>query len=75
MVVTRRGQVTIPIPIRRELGIEEGCEVRFQLVGSRIVIEKVPGSNPFRRWKGFLKRAGSSDELVRQMRGHAAGRS
>ena len=71
MVVTRRGQVTIPIPVRRQLRIEEGCEVTFRVDRGRIVIEMVPGQNPFRKWTGFLKKKGSSDKLVRQMRGHS----
>jgi AbrB family looped-hinge helix DNA binding protein len=31
--VTRKGQVTIPLPIRRALGIEAGSEVSFELEG------------------------------------------
>lgn len=33
-VVTRKGQVTIPVEIRRALGIEEGDKVSFTLVES-----------------------------------------
>lgn len=31
MRVTQKGQVTIPLPIRRALGIEPGSDVRFEL--------------------------------------------
>ena len=33
MRVTRRGQVTIPIELRRALGIHAGSEVEFELDG------------------------------------------
>ena len=36
-----KGQVTIPIAIRRKLGIEEGSKVRFVERDGQIVLEKV----------------------------------
>jgi len=36
-----KGQVTIPIAIRRKLGIEEGTKVRFVERDGQIVLEKV----------------------------------
>jgi antitoxin PrlF len=41
-VVTRKGQVTIPIEIRRELGLEEGDQVLFRLADGRT--ELLPGA-------------------------------
>lgn len=69
MRVTRRGQVTIPKPIRARVGIDEGDEVAFSVEGSRIVIEKEGAGDPFARWVGYLRRPGGSDALVRSMRG------
>lgn len=31
MRVTQKGQVTIPLPVRRALGIQPGCHVEFEL--------------------------------------------
>lgn len=41
MRVTQKGQVTIPIEVRRALGIDPGSEVRFELDqgGARLVPE------------------------------------
>ena len=39
-VVTRKGQVTIPIDIRRSLGIHEGDRVSFEQVGDVIHIRR-----------------------------------
>ena len=52
-----KGQVTIPIAIRRKLGIEEGTKIRFVERNGQIVLEKVipmalkkakPGTAEFR---------------------------
>ncbi|MDE1852550.1 MAG: AbrB/MazE/SpoVT family DNA-binding domain-containing protein [Thaumarchaeota archaeon] len=42
VVVTRRGQTTIPTEIRRRLGIEEGSKLRVETEGDRIVLVKIP---------------------------------
>ena len=70
MKVTRRGQVTIPKEIRDRTGIDDGTEVEFFEDGGRIVIVKAALENPFLKWVGHLGQTDSSDEIVRQMRGH-----
>ena len=42
VVVTRRGQTTIPAAIRRQVGIKEGSRLRVETDGERIVFTKVP---------------------------------
>lgn len=42
VVVTRRGQTTIPREIRRKLGIEEGSKLKVETEGEKIVLVKVP---------------------------------
>ncbi len=39
--MSAKGQVTVPIAIRRKLGIEEGTKVRFVERDGQIVLEKV----------------------------------
>lgn len=39
--LTSKGQVTIPVGMRRALGLEPGDKVRFTRKGERIVIEAV----------------------------------
>lgn len=41
-VVTRKGQVTIPIEIRRKYGLEEGSRIRVVDEGGKIVITALP---------------------------------
>jgi len=42
VVVTRRGQTTIPNEIRKDLGIAEGTRLIVEAEGERIVFRKVP---------------------------------
>ena len=39
--VTRKGQVTIPVRLRRAFGLEEGSRIHFLDDGKRIIIEPV----------------------------------
>lgn len=39
--VTRKGQVTIPVRLRRAFELEEGSHIRFLDDGKRIIIEPV----------------------------------
>ena len=38
--VTKKGQITIPIDVRRKFGIEEGSKVEVKVVEGKIIIEK-----------------------------------
>jgi len=40
-VVTRKGQVTIPVEIRRSLGLKEGDRVRFIQENGRVTLEPI----------------------------------
>jgi AbrB family looped-hinge helix DNA binding protein len=42
VVVTRKGQITIPVEIRRKFGIEESSKVEVVEEGGVIVIRKLP---------------------------------
>ncbi len=42
VVVTRRGQTTIPAEIRKRLGIEEGTRLSVNADGERVVFTKMP---------------------------------
>jgi AbrB family looped-hinge helix DNA binding protein len=42
VVVTRRGQTTIPTSIRKKLGIEEGTRLIVDAEGDRVVLRKIP---------------------------------
>ncbi len=42
VVVTRRGQTTIPTKVRRKLGIQEGTRLKVEAEGGRVILTKVP---------------------------------
>ncbi|MBI3116348.1 MAG: AbrB/MazE/SpoVT family DNA-binding domain-containing protein [Thaumarchaeota archaeon] len=42
VVVTRRGQTTIPTTVRKKLGIQEGTRLRVDVEGEKVVFTKVP---------------------------------
>ncbi|MBI2126784.1 MAG: AbrB/MazE/SpoVT family DNA-binding domain-containing protein [Thaumarchaeota archaeon] len=42
VVVTRRGQTTIPAPIRKKLGIKEGVRLKVETEGEKVVFTKIP---------------------------------
>jgi len=42
VVVTRKGQVTIPVKLRRKFNIEENSKVKIVEENGKIVIEKQP---------------------------------
>jgi len=44
--VTEKGQVTIPGPIRKALGIEPGTRLRFETQGNKLVAMKEPVEDP-----------------------------
>jgi AbrB family looped-hinge helix DNA binding protein len=42
VVVTRRGQTTIPTEVRKKLGIEEGSRLKVEVEGGKVILTKVP---------------------------------
>ena len=74
MRITSKGQVTIPIEIRKQLDIGPDTEVEFEVVGNVVQLRKIGGNHE--RGKRVLARllssryAGpSTDELLAMTRG------
>ena len=42
VLVTRKGQVTVPVELRRKYGIEEGMKMIVEDCGSGIILKVVP---------------------------------
>jgi AbrB family looped-hinge helix DNA binding protein len=73
--VTRKGQVTIPKPVRDYLGIQPGSRVDFRHnADGGVVIEKVDGPRPpsrFAKARGSAGPGMTTDELMALLRGEA----
>jgi AbrB family looped-hinge helix DNA binding protein len=75
--ITSRGQITIPIDIRKKLGVKEGDKVVFIEDGGRIVVAnaaKIAFSHMRAAFAGEAERLGLKDErdvvaLVDEVRG------
>ncbi len=54
MRVTQKGQVTIPLPVRRALGIEPGSDVEFELDehGARLLVDSERAAEEIGRMRG-----------------------
>lgn len=68
VMVTRRGQTTIPTEIRRRLGIQEGTRLRVEAEGEKVVFTKVPslfdlaGTSKLTRAGAFRRLDGMREE-------------
>ena len=73
--VTRKGQVTIPKPVRDRLNIQPGSAVDFELAADGRVILVKAGRKPaarrsaFARLRGSAGRGMSTDEIMALTRG------
>jgi AbrB family looped-hinge helix DNA binding protein len=72
-LVTTKGQVTIPKPVRDLLGIQPGNAVSFELApDGRVVLVKVGGERKISRFEALRGRAGpglGTDEIMALTRG------
>ncbi len=73
--VTSKGQVTIPLAVRRQLGVEAGDTIAFELTtdGIRMTVDREPGV--FAKWTGRWRSgrgqtAAENDRWLRTVRGH-----
>jgi AbrB family looped-hinge helix DNA binding protein len=51
--ITRKGQVTLPAAIRRQLNLKRGDRVTFLMKGNDVRLS--PGSSPVERTKGVVR--------------------
>jgi AbrB family looped-hinge helix DNA binding protein len=64
--VTEKGQVTIPVEVRKAVGIRAGTEVEFQLKedGARLVVDRQPHEHEIARMRGACDIDLSTDEIL-----------
>ncbi len=75
--VTSKGQITIPVEIRKSLGVQAGDNLRFEPHEGGFRIVRDAGENAFEKWRGIgtgFPIAGKGREAIvaffREMRGH-----
>ena len=64
--VSSKGQITLPKPVREQLGIVEGEELEVQVHDGRIQLQKI--ASRWRRWAGALAGTDILRELEREHR-------
>lgn len=66
MRVTQKGQVTIPLPVRRALGIQPGSDVEFQLEehGARLLVDSDRATEEINRMRGAGEGEMGTEEIL-----------
>jgi len=70
-IVGARGQITIPKPLRRSLGIRPGTELRFEEREGTLVARRLDAGEPVDLLVGLGGRRADVDALLTAMRGPA----
>jgi antitoxin PrlF len=67
--ISSKGQVTVPLAIRKRLGLKEGDRVEFVVEGDKTVLRPAqPPENPFEKFVGALPAFSSRGEINRWIR-------
>ena len=61
--ITSKGQITIPLEIRKMLGVGTGDYLEFNAKGPNVEIRPQPQANPFRQFRG-AERSGKGKSLA-----------
>jgi antitoxin PrlF len=66
MRVTQKGQVTIPLPVRRALGIQPGTNVEFELDehGARLRVDSARAAEEISRMRGAGEGEMTTEEIL-----------
>ncbi|HEX4115064.1 MAG TPA: AbrB/MazE/SpoVT family DNA-binding domain-containing protein [Solirubrobacteraceae bacterium] len=66
MRVTQKGQVTIPLPVRRALGIQPGSDVEFELDehGAGLLVDSARAAKEISRMRGAGEGEMSTEEIL-----------
>lgn len=51
--ITSKGQITIPLAVRKALGIREGDRLIFEQSGTQMVIRPIKKESPFAKYQGI----------------------
>jgi antitoxin PrlF len=63
--ISSKGQITVPLEIRRRLGLKEGDRVEFVVEGERTIIRPAQSrEDPFKKYVGALPVFRSKREIA-----------
>jgi antitoxin PrlF len=63
--LSSKGQITVPLEIRRRMGLKEGDRVEFVVEGERTIMRPArPPESPFTKYVGALPAFGSKREIL-----------
>ncbi len=68
-VVSEKGQITIPKPLRVRLGLRKGQVLEVREERGRLVMTKSTSTNPFDKYYGALHTGKTTDEILAELRG------
>ncbi len=71
--VTSKGQVTIPKKLREEMGLKPGDYLEIKEEAEGYLINKKIDKEKIEKYVGILNKEKSSDEVVKELRGHDGG--
>ena len=67
--VTAKYQITIPVKIRKELGIVPGCEVDIAKDGDKYIMIVDPINKIRDKWRGRFKNRITTNDYMNKVRG------
>ncbi len=67
-IVGERGQVTIPKPLRRRLGIAPKAKLDFRERNGKLIVVKAEDKDPVKEVMGCLNIGKTSDEIMSLLR-------
>ena len=68
-IVSEKGQITIPKPLRVRLGLRKGQILDVREEKGCLVMTKPATADPFEKYFGILKLGKTTDELMAELRG------
>jgi antitoxin PrlF len=68
-IVSEKGQITIPKPLRVRLGLRKGQVLEVREERGTLTMTKSPAADPFEKYFGILKIGKTTDEIMAELRG------
>jgi len=67
--ITSKGQLTIPVELRRKMGIKTGSYIEIKETPAGYVIQKPVEEECLKKYVGILNNENSSDKIIKELRG------